>query len=110
MSLLAVTMAAITQFRPLGGVVDLAIAANAPALSVVLQPAQLDALLQTSTAMNMLPEALQVTVCKTFSDGYNLQMRVMIAFGAAQILSLILVGKRKFRRVVSLFFKVVEVS
>ena len=98
-------MAAITQFRALGGVVGLAIAANVlnnhvrAVLSVVLSPAQLGALLQTSAAMGMLPEALQVVVRETFSDGYNLQMRVMIGFGAAQILSLILMWEKKLRRV-----------
>lgn len=93
-------MAAITQFRALGGVIGLATATNLlnnlvrARLAVVLSPPQLDALLETSRVLGTLPEALQAVVRAAYAEGYALQMKAMVAFGAAQVVGLALMWRR----------------
>ena len=98
-------MGAITQFRAFGGVVGLAVATNAlnslinSRLSSVLTADQLASLLESVQTVATLPPSLQGTVRSAFADGYNLQMRIMIGFSAAQVLALALMLERNARRV-----------
>ena len=98
-------MGAITQFRALGGVVGLAIATNVlnnhvrSGLSAILSQQQLDALLQTSAAIEMLPDALRAAVRSVYAEGYNLQMKVMAGFGAAQIVAVVTMYEKETRYV-----------
>lgn len=98
-------MGAITQFRALGGVVGLAIATNVlnnhirSGLSAILSQQQLDALLQTSAVIEMLPDALQIAVRSVYAEGYNLQMKVMVGFSVAQIVGVVTMYEKKTRYV-----------
>lgn len=99
-------MGAITQFRALGGVLGLAIAANVlnnyfrTNLSAVISPEQFEDLLQTpEKIINALPDSVKLDVRTIFAEGYNLQMKIMIAFGAAQVIGLGLMWEKKLRRV-----------
>ena len=101
----AVAMGAQTQFRALGGVIGLAIATNAlnnyvkSRLSDSLTGEQLANLLRSVESVRLLPADLQDIVRSTFAEGYDLQMRIMIGFGAAQILMLGTMWEKKLRRV-----------
>ena len=98
-------MGAQTQFRALGGVIGLAIATNAlnsyvkSRLSGSLTSEQLANLLQSIETVRLLPADLQDIIRSTFAEGYDLQMRIMIGFGAAQILMLAMMWEKKLRRV-----------
>lgn len=98
-------MAAVTQFRAIGGVVGLSIGTNVLNSHVksifgsILSAEQLSSLLESTEIIAKLPESLQAVVRSTFADGYNLQMRAMIAFSAGQILMLALMWEQKLRRV-----------
>lgn len=98
-------MASITQLRALGGVIGLSLTSNLlnnhvrDGLAAVLSPQQSDALLRKPAIIDTLPSSLQSVVKSTYSEGYNLQMKVMIAFSAAQILGVGLMWERTFRKV-----------
>ena len=99
-------MGASNQFRSLGGVIGLAVATNVLSSYVKsklrsrLTPEQLDSLLQAFANTNSLPVELQKAIQVAYSDGYNLQMKILIGFGCAQILVLALMWERPMRRVV----------
>lgn len=98
-------MGAITQVRALGGVVGLAIATNVlnnhvrSGLPNILSQQQIDALLQTFAVIQTLPDTLQVAVRTVYAEGYNLQMKVMVGFCVAQVVSVIIMYEKKARRV-----------
>ena len=98
-------MGAQAQFRAIGGVLGLAIATNAlnsyvkSRLSVVLTVDQLANLLQSVQSVHLLPPEQQDLVRSTFAEGYDLQMRIMIGFGGAQIIALAIMWEKKLRRV-----------
>ena len=97
-------MGAVTQFRALGGVIGLAIASNVlnnhvqAKLSSVLTPQQLQRLLQNSMELGHFTKDMQSVVRGIYSDSYNLQMKVMIGFGAAQVLGLGLMWEGELRQ------------
>ena len=101
----AVAMGAVSQFRALGGVIGLAIATNAlngyvkPRLSNVLSADQLSGLLESVGTVQAFTPDLQSVVRATFGKGYDLQMKIMIGFGAAQVLTLPLLWEKQLRRV-----------
>ncbi|MCJ1356673.1 MAG: hypothetical protein MMC33_006668 [Icmadophila ericetorum] len=101
----SVALGALTQFRALGGVIGLAIATNVlnnhltSHLERVLSPEQLANLLQSAATIAELPPALEGVVRETFREGFNLQMRIMIGFGAAQILAMAVMWEKKPRRI-----------
>ena len=93
-------MGAISQFRIMGGAVGLAIATNVlnsyvkSNLPGGITPEQGNSILRSIEAIGVLSPAAQVTVRAMFGHGYNLQMKVMIGFGVAQIpVSLMIWGK-----------------
>lgn len=89
------------QFRNMGGVIGLAIVTTVinsyvrNHLAGVLQPEQIDALLQTTDAFATLPPAVMKTVKSIFAKGYNLQLQIMIGFSAAQISVTFLMWQKK---------------
>lgn len=94
-------MGAITQFRIMGGAIGLAIATNVLDSSIkrhlltVVSSQQLDGILQSPQSISTLDRGLQSTVRMIFGNGYNVQMKIMIGFGAAQVLaSLLIWGKQ----------------
>ncbi|MCJ1365643.1 hypothetical protein MMC16_004768 [Acarospora aff. strigata] len=97
-------MATITQLRALGGVIGLSLTSNLlnnhvrDGLDGVLSPRQLDAILRPSAIVDMLPGSLQSVVRGIYSEWYNLQMKVMIGFSAAQILGVGLMWERTVRK------------
>lgn len=64
-------------------------------LAPILSPAQIKHLLQTTEAFQTLSPALADTVKTVFAEGYNLQMRIMIGFSAAQIPATLAMWQKK---------------
>ncbi|CAF9915301.1 MAG: hypothetical protein HETSPECPRED_002355 [Heterodermia speciosa] len=87
----SVAMSAVIQFRTMGGAIGLAIVTNVfnsylkSHLAAFLSPTQLSDVLQTTQAFASLPSDVAELTKIVFARGYNLQMRVMIGFCAAQI-------------------------
>ena len=98
---LAVAMSAVIQFRTMGGAIGLAIVTTVinsylrNRLAGLLPPDQIAAVLQSTDALGTLPPALAETVRGIFARGYNLQLRIMIGFSAAQIPVTFLMWQRK---------------
>ncbi|KAK4032521.1 major facilitator superfamily transporter [Parachaetomium inaequale] len=88
-----VTMGAATQIRVLGGTIGLAICSALLSNHVASQisfltPDQQAALLQSSQNIRRLPLELQVRIRQVYATGYNQQMRVMLYFCIASLVSL----------------------
>jgi hypothetical protein len=64
-------------------------------LSNILTPEQAQAVLQSSSAINSLPVELRHQVRIVFAEAYNLQLKVLIAFSAAQIPAALLMWQKK---------------
>ncbi|CAD6570392.1 MAG: hypothetical protein ASARMPREDX12_003478 [Alectoria sarmentosa] len=98
---ITVAMSAVIQFRTMGGAIGLAIVTTVinsylrNRLAGLLPPDQIAALLQSTDALGTLPPALAETVRGIFARGYNLQLRIMIGFSAAQIPVTFLMWQRK---------------
>jgi len=90
----------IAQFRYMGSVVGVAIVTcilnsyMVSHLSEILTPAQIDAVLQSTEVVGTLPGELRHAVQMLFAKGYNLQMRVLIGFSAAQIPAALLMWQK----------------
>lgn len=103
---IAVAMGAITQFRAMGGATGLAVVTSVmnssikSALAQNLSSEQLNAILQTAAAIELLPAALQKTTRDLFAQEYNLQMRIIIGFAAAQTLAALLMWPGKLPRMI----------
>lgn len=99
----AVATAAVIQFRLMGGAVGLAIVTTVfngevrPKLENILSLAQLRALLQSTAVIQSFQPELQSRVRSIFAEGFNLQMRIMIGFGAAQIPAAFLMWRKKLK-------------
>jgi len=97
-------MGSIGQFRYLGGAIGIAICTNilkkhiSSTLSPILSPSQLNALGQSTQALDTLPETLQNAVRQAYGEGYNKQMQVMAGLGAAAFLGTLLMYERTPRR------------
>lgn len=89
------------QFRTMGGVIGLAITITVmnsylkSNLIDFLSPTEIATLLQTTQASAALPPALREVVTGVFASGYNLQIRIMIGFSAAQIPTTMLMWQKK---------------
>ena len=89
----AVASGALLQFRIFGGALGLAVAANVlnnhlrSALAGVIPTDELSRLLQSTASIGALPADVRRQVLTAFSDGYNLQMKIMAGFAGAQLLS-----------------------
>lgn len=97
-------MASITQLRALGGVIGLSLSSNLlnnhvrDGLATVISSQDLNTLLHTTAIIDTLPGSAQTVIKTVYSEGYNLQMRVMIAFSAAQIFGVGLMWERRLRK------------
>ncbi|KAK4155861.1 major facilitator superfamily transporter [Chaetomidium leptoderma] len=93
---MAVTMGAATQIRVLGGTIGLAVCSAllsnhvASQTSGFLTLGQQSALLQSFQNVRGLPLELQVRIRQVYAAGYSQQMRVMLYFCIASLVSLIL--------------------
>ena len=94
-------MSATIQFRTMGGAIGLAVVTTATNtyikknLAEYLSSNQIGALLQTTEAFASLSLEM-VDIAKTvFAHGYNLQMRIMIGFSAAQLPATFLMWQKK---------------
>ena len=100
-SFTAVGTAAISQFRILGGAIGLAIVTSIfnrsmrPKLLQLLLPAQVDALLESTSTLAAFSEETQLAVRSSLGEGYNLQMTVLIGFAAAQLPATLLMWTKK---------------
>ncbi|CAG8976531.1 hypothetical protein HYALB_00011008 [Hymenoscyphus albidus] len=97
----AVGTSAMTQFRVLGGILGLSIVVSAMSrvihsdLLEILPEGTDSRLLQTTNVIETLPESSKDAVRQIFGKGYNLQMKIMIGFAAAEFPSTALMWKRK---------------
>lgn len=86
-------MGAVVQFRMMGGLIGLSIAASVmnswiqQQLSSVLSTEQLTNLLQSTSSIHEFPSNPQVKVQEVFSQGYNQEMKVIVGFCAIQFLA-----------------------
>ncbi|KAF4629250.1 hypothetical protein G7Y89_g8898 [Cudoniella acicularis] len=86
-----IDQAAMTQFRVLGGILSLAIVISVMNRKIrsdllqVLPQNIVYELLQTTSIIHTLSEETQDVIGAIFGKGYNLQMRIMIGFAAAQL-------------------------
>lgn len=101
----AAAMGAWTQFRALRGVIGLSIATNVfnsfirSKLSGHLTSTQVTSLLQSlETAIASLPPDVGGFVGATFASAYDLQTKLMIGFGVAQIFAIGLMWENDLRR------------
>lgn len=98
-------MGAVIQARPLGGAFGLAITIAAfnsyvkSQLSGILSSSELSNVLQSVQLIDTLPTDQQVSIRLAFSDGYNLQMQIVIGFSAAQLLVAAAMWEKKLTRV-----------
>lgn len=89
----AVASGALLQFRMFGGALGLAIASNVlnnhlkSSLAGLIPAEDLSKLLQSTASVRLLPAGVQAQVLAAFSDGYNLQMKIMAGFAGAQVLT-----------------------
>ncbi|KAH6855892.1 major facilitator superfamily transporter [Chaetomium sp. MPI-CAGE-AT-0009] len=99
-----VTMGAATQIRVLGGTIGLAICSAllsnhvTSETSKLLSPGQQVALLASSQSIRGLPLDVQIQVKQVYAMGYNQQMRVMLYFCIASLVSLTLLAEWPPRR------------
>ncbi|KAH8722881.1 major facilitator superfamily domain-containing protein [Phaeosphaeriaceae sp. PMI808] len=97
----AVAQGSIGQLRYMGAVIGVSIATcilNSYVdkhLSSTLSPTQIEALLQSSAKIHILPQDLQTVTRLVFAEGYNLQMKLLIGFSAAQIPAALLMWQKK---------------
>ncbi|KAI9647503.1 hypothetical protein NHQ30_003888 [Ciborinia camelliae] len=102
---LATGTGAMVQFRQLGSAIGLSVAQSlmnsqlTSKLSSILTREQLVALLETTTSVNRFPSELRIRVIDVFSGAYGLQIKVVTAFAAAEILAALLILKREQTRV-----------
>ncbi len=89
----AVAGGALLQFRIFGGALGLAIASNVlnnqikSSLAGVVSAEELSELLKSTASIRLMPAEVRAQVLAAFSDGYNLQMRIMTGFAGAQLLT-----------------------
>ena len=97
----AVAMGSIAQFRVMGGAVGLAVVTTVfnsnvrPALADLLSREQVETLLRSAGAVKSFAPETQEIITNTFASAYNLQMKILAGFAAAQIPSSILMWQKK---------------
>lgn len=101
----SVAMGAITQFRVMGGAIGLSIVNTVmhdllrTRLSPVLSSLQLGKVLDSAEFIKLLPTQVRDQVLLQFSDGYNVQMRILAGLAAGQIIGTLIMWQRKQIRV-----------
>ena len=99
--IVAVAQGSIGQLRYMGAVIGVAIATCVlnsfveSHLSNILSSTQVEGLLRSSGMINTLPAELQIPVRLVFAEAYNLQMKVLIGFSAAQTAAACLMWQKK---------------
>ncbi|KAM0145728.1 hypothetical protein ACHAQE_011114 [Botrytis cinerea] len=99
--IVAVAMAAVLQFRTMGGAIGLAIVTTVmnryikTHLSEILTPNQVHDILRSTESLALLPPSALRPVTETFARGFNLQMRILIGTSVAQIPFSMLVWQKK---------------
>ncbi|KAL8640452.1 MAG: hypothetical protein Q9226_008745 [Calogaya cf. arnoldii] len=97
---LAVTMGSITQVRVLGGVIGIAIAqvllssTIRSSLPSILNPAQLDALLESAATISKLSPAQATEVRRIYGHAFNRQTRTVMYFAIASLVVSIVAFRR----------------
>ncbi|KAM0164036.1 hypothetical protein ACHAPG_000786 [Botrytis cinerea] len=97
----SVAMAAVLQFRTMGGAIGLAIVTTVmnryikTHLSEILTPNQVHDILRSTESLVLLPPSALRPVTETFARGFNLQMRILIGTSVAQIPFSMLVWRKK---------------
>ncbi|KAI6087384.1 putative multidrug resistance protein fnx1 [Hypoxylon rubiginosum] len=97
---LAVASAAGTQFRFLGSafVVSIVTAVGngwiSNQLSSSLSQAQIDEIFRSTASINDLPPEQESIVRRTFVEGFNLQMHIVLGFAVASVFSILLLWRR----------------
>ncbi|KAI0144466.1 drug resistance transporter [Xylariaceae sp. FL1272] len=92
---------AVVQFRFLGGATALAIVTAVTnkwllnKTAMILRPEQVEMIFQDSAYIDSLAGDLETTVRGLFVELFNQEMRILIGFAAAQILSTIFIWQRK---------------
>ncbi|MCJ1353999.1 MAG: hypothetical protein MMC33_003986 [Icmadophila ericetorum] len=98
---LAVASGAFQQCRILGGVIGLSIGTSvlnnhvSSQLVGVLGPTDLAMLQGSTSVIRNFPPSVQAKIIDAFAQGYNLQFKVMTAFGAAHILAVGMLWRKK---------------
>ncbi|KAK4224901.1 major facilitator superfamily transporter [Podospora fimiseda] len=101
---MAVTMGSVTQIRVLGGTIGLAVCSAilsshvASKTTNLLTTAQQEALLKSFQTIHFLSPELQAKIRQIYGEGYNQQMRSMLYFSLAAVVSLVLLAERNPRR------------
>ncbi|KAI1759003.1 putative multidrug resistance protein fnx1 [Hypoxylon sp. FL1150] len=102
---LAVASAAGTQFRFLGSafVVSIVTAVGngwiSDQLSSSLSQTQIDEIFRSTASINDLPPQQESIVRRTFVEGFNLQMHIVLGFAVASVFSILLLWRRNQVRV-----------
>ena len=97
----AIAVAAITQFRTLGGALGLAIVNSVftgflrSSLLSYIATDTINAVLESIALIDSLPSSIQSTVRHLFAHGYALQSEIMLGFVVAQFLATLLFWKPK---------------
>lgn len=97
----AVAMGSVAQFRGMGGVIGIALTTTLlngllrSRLAGFLSQAQINTILQSAKSLSSFPPTTQVMVRQAFAEGFNLQMKVLAGFAAAQIPSTILMWQKE---------------
>lgn len=105
LTIAAVALGSVTQFRVLGGTVGVVTATNLlnnhvkNSLSSILPSDQLSAVLQSTQIIGTLEANLQTQVRFVFAEGYTKGMGAMLGFAAAELLSILLMWEKSPRRV-----------
>ena len=92
---------ALLQFRMFGGALGLAVASNVlnnhlrSSLAGVIPASQLAELLKSTASIRLLPDEVRIRVLQAFSEGYNLQMKIMAGFAGAQVLTVATLWRKK---------------
>ncbi|KAL9133605.1 MAG: hypothetical protein Q9175_005217 [Cornicularia normoerica] len=87
----AIGMGAVNQFRMMGGAIGLAIATSVfngylrSHLSATVSPQQMANTLPLAAEISKLDQDVQLTAREIFGQGYDLHMKILSGFGAAQI-------------------------
>ncbi|KAF4636426.1 hypothetical protein G7Y89_g1666 [Cudoniella acicularis] len=90
---IAISSGALLQSRVFGGAIGLAITSSVMSnyltshLEGVVSAEQFKTLLQSTAAIRTFPADIQLKVLAVFSEGYRVQMQILIGFAGAQILA-----------------------
>jgi hypothetical protein len=97
----AVAMGAITQFRIMGGAIGLSIVNSVmhgmlrSRLAQILTSLQLDKVLDSAQYIAVLSPQVREEVLLQYSDGYNVQMRILAGLAAGQIIGTLIMWQKK---------------